>query len=63
MYSHALTYPSLRVRRSFGRRHRARFFLPVSTQHVRTISWPREIVRAALALLNVAVWAALLFAL
>ncbi len=63
MYAHALTYPAVPVRRSIRTRRRAVFFVRMTTQHVRTVPWSREIARAALALLNVAVWALLIFAL
>ena len=71
MYSHAVTYPSLRADRArpsvggrrFGaptRRHRAHFFSRMTTQHVRSQSRGLgEVVRIALALANVAAWLAL----
>lgn len=58
MYSHAVTYPSLRARR-----RRSAFFVRRTTQHVPSMVWMREIARAALALGNVVLWAGLLLAL
>ena len=68
MYSHAVTYPSLRARRLVGgrrfrahaSRRRAHFFSRMTTQHVRSQSRGLgEVVRIALALANVAAWLAL----
>ena len=68
MYSHALTYPSLRGRRSIhGRRQAGRpqyrrrgFFLRLRTQHMPSLpALPRELARVALALANAAAWVGL----
>ncbi len=70
MYAHAVTYPSLRTRRP-GRlrtRRRAPFF-GRNTQHMRalarrkaaSVSWGREMLRATVALANVAGWGALIY--
>jgi hypothetical protein len=72
MYAHALTYPSLRKRPARpARRARAprRSRSGPTGHHLRVVprprvaraSWAREIVRATLALINVAAAAALLY--
>jgi hypothetical protein len=57
MNTHALSYPSLHRRLIADRRSRALFFSP-TTQHV-SGSLLREIVRAAISLVGIAAWAAL----
>ena len=74
MYAHALTYPSLRKRPARPpRRARAprRARSRATVHHLRVVprprvareSWAREIARATLALINVAVAAALIYVL
>ena len=53
MYSHALTYPSLRRRRSRA------FFLTRKTQHVKSVRVAIEMTRAVLTLGALAAWSAL----
>jgi hypothetical protein len=55
MNSHAVSYPSLQRRLVAERRARALFLRP-TTQHVSRASLLREIVRAALALIGIALW-------
>jgi hypothetical protein len=57
MNAHTVSYPSLRRRLIAERRSRA-FFLRPTTQHLGRISLLRELVRAAIALVAVALWGA-----
>jgi hypothetical protein len=59
MNSHTLSYPSLQRRLRAERRSRALFLFP-TTQHLGRMSLLREVVRAAIALLGVALWGAVL---
>jgi hypothetical protein len=59
MNSHALSYPS-QQRRLFAERRSRALFLRPSTQHLSRTSPLREVVRAAIALLGVALWGTVL---
>jgi hypothetical protein len=59
MNAHALTYPALQRRLIADRRSRA-FFLPRTTQHVRSRGVLLETARAVAALLALATWCAAL---
>jgi hypothetical protein len=59
MNTHAVSYPSLQRRLIAERRLRALFLRP-TTQHLSRMSLIREIVRAAIALVGVALWGAAL---
>jgi hypothetical protein len=59
MNSHALSYPS-QQRRLFAERRSRALFLRPSTQHLSRASLLREVVRAAIALLGVALWGTVL---
>jgi hypothetical protein len=60
MNAYAISYPSLQRRLIAERRSRA-LFLSRTTQHVDRASLPREIARAALALVGIAAWAAAVY--
>lgn len=60
MNAYAISYPSLQ-RRLIARRRSRALFLARTTQHVRRVSLPREIARAALGLTAIAAWAAVVF--
>lgn len=55
MNAHAVSYPSLQRRLIAERRSRALFLRP-TTQHLSRTSLLREIVRAAIALVGIALW-------
>jgi hypothetical protein len=57
MNAHAVSYPSLQRRLIAECRSRALFLRP-TTQHLSRISLLRELVRAAIALVAVALWGA-----
>lgn len=59
MNSHTLSYPS-QQRRLFAERRSRALFLRPSTQHLSRTSLLREVVRAAIALLGVALWGTVL---
>jgi hypothetical protein len=59
MNAHAVSYPSLRRRLIAERRSRALFLRP-TTQHLSRTSLLREVMRAAIALVGVALWGAAL---
>jgi hypothetical protein len=59
MNSHALSYPS-QQRRLFAERRSRALFLRPTTQHLSRTSLLRELVRAAIALVGVALWGAAL---
>jgi hypothetical protein len=59
MNAHAVSYPSLQRRLIAERRSRALFLRP-TTQHLSRTSLLRELVRAAIALVGVALWGAAL---
>ena len=59
MNAHAVSYPSLQRRLIAERRSRA-LFLRSTTQHLSRTSLLRELVRAAIALVGVALWGAAL---
>ena len=59
MNAHAVSYPSLQRRLIAERRSRALFLRP-TTQHLSRTSLLRELVRAAISLVGVALWGAAL---
>ena len=59
MNANAVSYPSLRRRLIAERRSRALFLRP-TTQHLSRTSLLREVMRAAIALVGVALWGAAL---
>ena len=56
----SVTYPALQRRLISQRRSRA-FFSSRITQHVRAVSWPVELARAAVALAGIAAWGLAIF--
>lgn len=62
MNAHAVSYPSLQRRLIAERRSRALFLRP-TTQHLSRTSLIRELVRAAIALIGIALWGAALMVL
>ena len=60
MNAYAISYPSLQRRLIAERRSRA-LFLSRTTQHVDRASLPREVARAAVALVGIAAWAAAVY--